>query len=237
MSHVIAKVRDSVCAVVRIVPLDKAKGQFRVGVAGTAWCISEDRYLVTAHHILNEGKPRDTNDRFYIMTVPGNGSTAYEFAVVGFPVEDPTHDLAILEMRPSAGSGQHVPAVPVTFARPVDGAPVLTYGFPAPTVNAASVTADGEWRGGQMFLKGHANEGMVAAQYDAGGAWLFEFNVGWHHGESGGPVFQMDPIAVFAVMQHYRNVQTPNGVQPGPHRGYGLEVIRQHLITHGAAVL
>ena len=66
---------------------------------------------------------------------------------------------------------------------------------------------------------------------------MYEFNVGWHHGESGGPVCRAEPLAAFTVMQHYRNVQGPHGVVAGPHRGVSLEVIRQELEDLGAAVV
>jgi hypothetical protein len=212
--------------------------QFNLAFVGTAWCISRDRFLVTAHHILNGGKPRNPDDIFYAFAVPGNGLAAYAFPITDFPVEDPTNDLAILEVGPPAEAGQHIPSVPVTFDRPPDGFPVLTYGFPAPAIAAATVSSEGKYLGGgQFFLKGHANEGIVSAQYDMGGVWHFEFNVGWHHGESGGPVFRQEPLAAFAVMQHYRNIETPIGTVAGPHCGRALAVIRDPLIACGAETL
>jgi hypothetical protein len=91
--------------------------------------------------------------------------------------------------------------------------------------------------GGQFFLKGHANEGIVSAQYEMGGAWHFEFNVGWHHGESGGPVFRQEPLAAFAVMQYYRNMETPLGKVAGPHCGRALAEVRDRLVASGVAVV
>ena len=91
--------------------------EFRLAFVGTAWCIGADRYLVTAHHTLNNGKARDPNDLFYAFTVPDNGPAAYQFPVVGFPLEDATHDFAILEVGPPAHAGQQIPAVPITFVR------------------------------------------------------------------------------------------------------------------------
>ena len=240
----VAQIRDSVCAIMRIVKQVKKRGkkkppvtEFRLAFVGTAWCVSADKYLVTAHHILNDGKPRDPNDRFYAFTVPGNGLSAYQFPITGFPLEDTDSDLAILEVGQPAKQDQRIPAVPVTFTRPADGEAVITYGFPAPVISGANLAPDMQFLGGQFFLKGHANEGIVAAQYEIDSVWHFEFNVGWHHGESGGPVLRMEPLAAFAVMQHYRNIKTPHGVLPGPHRGRALEAIQQHLMAHGANVV
>jgi len=59
---------------------------------------------------------------------------------------------------------------------------------------------------------------------------MYEFNVGWHHGGSGGPVLRLDvPIAAFTVMQQYRNIESPHGVVAGPHRGCALSAIRQGI--------
>ena len=77
----------------------------------------------------------------------------------------------------------------------------------------------------------------MAAQYDISGAWAYEFNVGWHHGESGGPVFVQDPLAAVAVMQFYRNIEAPHGRVAGPHVGRSLEVIRQKVVSLGANVI
>jgi len=212
--------------------------QFNLGFVGTAWCIVPDRLLVTAHHILNEGNPRDPNDRFYVYSVPGNGRQCYRFPVANFPLEDPALDIAVLEVGPPDKPGQHIPAMPVTFNHPDDGTRVLTYGFPAPKIIGGRVDSTGRFLGGgQFFLKGHANEGIVAAQYDLAGVWFYDFNVGWHHGESGGPVIALDPVAAFCVIQHYRTVQAPDGPYPGPRQGRSLECVRQQLTAMGANVL
>lgn len=240
----IAGVRNSVCAIMRIFGVARggrkkgsAQPQFRLGFVGTAWCIS-DGHLLTAHHILHEGKPRKDGDKFYAFTVPDNGEHAYAFPVIGFPLEDQKNDFAILEIGPAATPGQEITPVAVSLARPPDGSPVVTYGFPAPEIKGATLDPQGNFLGGgQFFLKGHANEGIVAAQYDIRAGWVFEFNVAWHHGESGGPVFQLDPLAGFAVMQHYRNIQSPHGVVAGPRRGRSLEVIRSELAGRGATLL
>ncbi len=241
----IVEVRDAICALMRVVKRRKPAGKKKpprtevtLAFVGTAWCIAADRFLVTAHHTLNGGKPRDPNDRFYVFTVPGNGASAYHFPVTDVPFEDPSTDLAVLEIGPPAEPSQHVSAVPVTFTRPPDGTPVLTYGFPAPFIKGANVDEHGNYLGGgQFFLKGHANEGIIAAQYNFDGVWHYEFNVGWHHGESGGPVLQRKPLRAFAVMQHYRNIQSPHGVVAGPHRGRALDTIQQALIDCNASIV
>src|SRR5207247_469244 len=116
---------------------------------------------------------------------------------------------------------------------------VVTYGFPSPEIASANVDNQGKFLGGgDFFLKGHANEGVVAGQYETNGAWLFEFNVGWFHGESGGPVVQHDRVvAVFAVMQGYRKIQTPDGVVMGPRIGRGLDAVQQALVACGATIV
>jgi S1-C subfamily serine protease len=249
-ARAIAGVRDSICAIMRIHEETRAprkaegKGQpsssqFGVSFAGTGWCIFADRYVVTAHHVLNDMKARLPKDKFVVFTVPGNGDKAYHFPVKGFVVEDASSDLAILELGPAATPGQHIPAVPVTFARPPDGSRVVTFGFPAPVIQKVSLDRNGDYvAGGSNFLlKGHANEGIVAAQYDFGPDWAFEFNVAWHHGESGGPIFLQQPLAAFAVMQLYRNVKSPHGVVAGPHVGRSLAAIQGQLASCGATVV
>ena len=240
------KTRNSVCALMRVVRHAKKKRrrqgapsqeiQVALTFVGTAWCIVESRILVTAHHVLNSGKPRDPNDRFYAFSVPDNGPKAFHFPVAGFLFEDPKSDTAILEIGEPAEKGQRVPPVTVTFSRPPDGTHVLTIGYPAPEIAGANVSPAGEFLGGgQFFLKSHANEGVVAAQYEINDGWYYEFNVGWHHGESGGPVIILgEERAVFSIMQHYRNVKTPHGVFPGPHRGIAIEVIKGALLDAGA---
>lgn len=244
IAHLVPKVRDSVCAILRIVKQTKNRGmkkppitEFRLSFAGTAWCIVADRFLVTAYHVLNGGKSRDSADLFYAFIVPGNGPSGFHFPVIGFPVEDQTTDLAVVELGPPATAGQQIPPIAVTLARPSDGTSVLTYGFPAPVIVGANLAADGKFLGGTFFLKGHANEGIVAAQYEVDSAWHFEFNVGWHHGESGGPVVQSESLAVFAVMQHYRNIQAPQGTVAGPHRGRSLDKIMDRLAGLGATII
>src|SRR2546430_13943467 len=102
------------------------------------------------HHVFDDGKARNPSDKFYAFVVPDNGPVAYHAPVVAVPFEDPVIDMAILEVAPPAS--YRLSAVPVTFARPRDGSHVLTYGFPSPTIAAASVDQDGNWLRRRLFL-------------------------------------------------------------------------------------
>ena len=42
-----------------------------------------------------------------------------------------------------------------------------------------------------------------------------------------------DQPAVFTLMQHYRNIQSPHGVVAGPHRGCALSGVQQELTALG----
>jgi S1-C subfamily serine protease len=107
LSAVIAQVRESVVAILRIHlerPQNVKRGKVRpakyqVSISGSGFCVVEDRYLVTAHHVLNGGKQRDANDRFYAFLVPQNGDPYHYFPVVSFPIERAATDVAVLECR------------------------------------------------------------------------------------------------------------------------------------------
>jgi len=237
-------VRQSVAAILRVrmsraetVKKGKVRpAQFQVAFMGSAFCVATDRYLVTAFHVLNGGQPRNTQDRFYAFVVPGNGDPAFHFPVIGFPVERPNIDMAIVEIGPCATPGVSIPAVAVSFDRQPDGARVVTVGCPSPEIGGLNVDAQGNFLGGQFFLKSHANEGIVSAQYVIGAVPVYELNVGWHHGESGGPVAVLtDPPRVFSLMQHYRNIKSPHGTVAGPHRGCALSAIQPDLTGLGVA--
>jgi len=211
--------------------------QIKIGW-GSGFCVVPDRYVVTACHVLTEGQHRDPAERFVAFIVPGNGDPAYHFPVIAFPLERPDLDLAILEIGPCATAGHHLPAVPVSFTAPPDGSRVLTFGFPAPEVAGVNIDLQGNYVGGQFFLKSHANEGILSAQYQLGQVPVYDFNVGWHHGESGGPVVRLDdPISAFTIMQGYRGIKAPHGVVAGPHRGCALSTIRSDLQRLGATVV
>lgn len=237
--------RESVVALFRyriVRPQSSKKGkirpaQFNVGW-GSGFCIVSDRCIVTAFHVLNGGQPRNPSDRFVAFVVPGNGGPAHHFPVTGFPLEKPDLDLAILEIGPCATAGIHLPAIPVSFGAQQDGARVLTIGFPAPEIVNLNVDPQGDYHGGTFFLKSHANEGILSAQYLLGQLQVYEFNVGWHHGESGGPVLRLDdPIAAFTIMQQYRNIKSPHGTVAGPHRGCALSSISPDLQRLGAQIV
>jgi Trypsin-like peptidase domain len=235
-------VRESVAAILRVRmsrPESVKKGkvrpaQFQASLAGSAFCVVVDRHLVTAFHVLNGGKPREAGDRFYAFAVPGNGDPAFWFPVIGFPAERPDLDIAVVEIGPCATAGVHIPALPVSFTPRPDGTRVITVGYPAPEIVGLNLDAQGHFLGGEFVLKSHANEGIVSAQYILNHVLLYELNVGWHHGESGGPVAALeDRPAVFSLMQHYRNIQSPHGTVAGPHRGHALSALQQELTDLG----
>jgi len=243
----IPAVRESVAAVFRLrqtKPATVKKGKQRPAQFqfswGSAFSVVTDRYLLTAFHVLNGGQTRDPQDKFYVLTVPGNGLPFFTFPVVAFPLERQDLDMAVLEVGPCANGAAHLPGLPVSFAGHPDGTRVVTVGFPAPEVAGLNVDPQGTFQGGQFFLKSHANEGIVSARYDLGPANVpvYELNVGWHHGESGGPVATLaDQPAAFTLMQHYRNIQGPHGILPGPHRGCALSTIQQDLRALGVTVV
>lgn len=239
---IIDAVRESVAAILAIHiarPESTKRGKvrparFNARLGGSAFCIVADRYLLTAHHVVKGAHGRDPNDKFYAFIVPRNGPTAYHFDVVSFPIEREDLDIAVLELGPCATPGIHIPALPVLFDAQADGARVVTMGFPSPVIGQLNADAQGRFLGGEFFLKSHANEGIVSAQYLIGALQWYELNVGWHHGESGGPIVAVDGSpGAFSLMQDYRNVQTPHGVAAGPHRGLALSQIRRELEALG----
>jgi hypothetical protein len=233
----ITTVRESTTAIFRVRKTGPTEAQFSWG---SGFCIVGDRYVVTAFHVLNGGNPRDPQDKHYAFTVPRNGGPYFVFPVVDYPLERPDIDIAVLEIGPCANGAGHVPALAISFAPQVDGTDVVTVGFPAPEVHGLNVDNQGNFVAGNFFLKTHANEGIIAAHYPLGPTSLpaYEFNVGWHHGESGGPVAKFeDQPAVFTLMQHYRNIQGPNGTLDGPRRGLSLSLVEQELRGMGATVV
>jgi hypothetical protein len=207
---------------------------------GSGFCIVANQYVLTAFHILNGGQPRDPQDKFLVFVVPGNGPQAFHFPVVGFPLERQDVDFAVLEIGPCTTNDVQLPELPVSFGAHVDGSHVVTVGYPAPVIVGLNLDAQGKFTGGNFFLKSHANEGIIAAQYPMGptNLQMYEFNVGWHIGESGGPVVRTgDQIAAITIMQHYRNIQAPHGTEPGPRRGCALSVIQNDLATLGATTI
>ena len=241
---VIPIVRDSVAAVfrLRLVKPQKVKkgkvipAQYQCSW-GSAFCVVTNKFIITAFHVLNAGKPRNLQDKFYALVVPGNGSPFFYFPVIAFPIEDQNLDIAILEIGPCAKGNIHLPALPITFTPQIDGTRVVTVGFPSPEVKGISADAKGNFLGGQFFLKSHANEGIISAQYVIGSVQTYELNVGWHHGESGGPIVTIsEKPTIFSLMQHYRSIQGPHGILPGPHVGRALSAIQQQLINLGVTI-
>jgi hypothetical protein len=243
----ISNVRDSIVAMLKVhmsKPAKQQKGkirppQFQISIVGSAWCIVDDKYMVTAHHIFNGGKPRIKSDKFYVFTVPQNGPKAFHCPVNNYILEDINSDMAILEIGTTLNPDAKIKSCPITFKHQGDGTRALTYGFPAPEIQSANVDRDGNYQGGNFFLKAHANEGIVSANYDLDGLLFYELNVGWHHGESGGPIFTLEEKVptVFSIMQHYRNVNSPHGIIPGPHIGRSLSAIEKNLKNLDATII
>lgn len=223
----IPPVRNSVCAILRI--HRETQQTFQVSVVGTGWCIVPKQFIVTAFHIFNNGQARDPNDKFYALFVPDNGPRAWYTPVVNFILEESTVDMAILEIDPSPLQQLRISAIPVTFKEMPDGVEVMTCGFPAPIIANARVDQNGNWGGGNLFLKSHINEGIISGQFDINGVRIYELNIGWHHGESGGPIIRIHPLAAIAIMQRYRNIQAPQGIVIGPHQGNSLKSIEERL--------
>jgi Trypsin-like peptidase domain len=245
----IPTLRESTVAILSLTPktpekIKKGKvipAQYNV-TWGTAFSVVSDRYLVTAFHTLNGGNPRNPNTKFYALSVPGNGNPYYVFPIIGFPLERSDIDIAVLEIGPCTTAGIHLPAVPLTFAPKVDGTEVLTMGFPAPEVVNLNVDATHNFQSGQFFLKSSANEGILASQYlgttlDGVNMFMYEFNVSWVHGESGGPVAVIrdnNQPTVISLMQNYRLATSPDGRKiPGPRRGISLSMIKPELEAMG----
>lgn len=232
MKHSLAKniahVRRSVVALLKV-SAAPVVGQFALHIVGTAWCAVANRVFVTAWHVLNSGQARRAEDRFYLLYAPDNGPKLHFFPVQQFVLEDSAADLAAFVAVPPPGSGLHFPALALHTGPVLDGSPVLTYGYPSPVIAGARVSSEGLLQELHTGLFSHANEGIVSSQYAHAGGWLFELNVGWHIGESGGPVFGLEQHAVFAVMQFYRNIQSPHGVVAGPHCARSLTTIIDRL--------
>lgn len=219
----IEQVRDSVCGLLRIHHI--SGNQYNVAIVGTAWCVVRNHYFISAYHILNGGQARDPNDRFYILRAPGNGPRLEYTPAVAFVLEDQGRDYVILEIDEREGSSLGFNALGIYTGQVQDGTRVLTYGYPAPEVRSARVNSQGRLEQIQTSLLSHANEGIVASQYERTTYHMYELNVGWHHGESGGPILILDPPRVIAIMQGYKNIQTPHGVVAGPHCGIAITAV------------
>jgi hypothetical protein len=227
LTYSIQSIRNSVCAILKIHKDNQQN--FQISVVGTGWCVVPKRFIVTAFHIFNNGQPRDPNDKFFVLFVPDNGPSAWHTPIINFLLEESTVDMAILEIDSNPLQSLQIPAIPITFKGIPDGERVITCGFPAPAIVNARVDNNGNWLGGTLFLKSHANEGIVSGQFEINGIKIYELNIGWHHGESGGPIIRIEPLSAIAVMQRYRNIQTPHGIVAGPHQGNAIKSIEDNL--------
>ena len=238
----IQKLRESIVAIlkIRLKNPEKQKknkiipAKYELSFCGTGFCIVSDRYVMTAYHVFNEGKIRDPKDKFYAFIVPNNDKNAYYFPIIGYPLERSDLDIAIIELGKCGTPSIALPSVTLTTEPQLDGTQVITIGFPAPIIINVSLDPYGNYQGGQFFLKSHANEGIISAKYEMGIKTIYELNVGWHHGESGGPIaIPFMPPTVFSIMQNYRNIQSPHGIMAGPHCGCDFLNIQNELTLLG----
>lgn len=229
----VARARDAICAVVRLRRDDA--GAVRVDVSGTAWAAGSPTTFVTAKHVVN---PRPEGQRWYVVRRTSPASTALEiWPVEEILVEDDDLDVAILRVPASTVRSP----LPLLLDHVEDGTRVLTYGCPSARIQDGVVTARGELRSAHAFLAPFANEGIVSGHYDVSTEEspprhlgpLYEFNVSWLNGESGGAVIRVEPFGAFAVMQSYRKIPTPIGDVPGPRRGFGLAALGERLRALG----
>ena len=236
LTDAIHSVRSSVCAVLRIHPTGtsgKAEGKF----VGSAWCVVDNKYLVTANHVFNDSKERDLNDCFWVFTVPGNKGIAYPAPVTSFILEDAESDMAIIEIDSNANQNFSINNIPITVRPHQDGESILTIGFPEPVLESFEIDYGFNFISGAFFLKSHANEGIISAQYEMDNHFIYEFNTGWFPGESGGPIVSMEPLAAFSIMQRFRDINTRHGVIPGPCLGRPLRLIENSLQQIGANII
>ncbi|MBA7688014.1 hypothetical protein ES703_96488 [subsurface metagenome] len=227
MATNIKQVRNSVCGLLRVHHV--SGNQYNVAIVGTAWCVIRNHYFVTAYHVLNNGQARNQNDKFFILRAPENGPKLERTPVVAFTFEDQACDYAILEINRQEGATLVFDALTIYTGQVEDGTKVLTYGYPSPKVSRAGINKQGQLIGINTVLLSHGNEGIVASQYAQGQYHMYELNVGWHHGESGGPILILNPPRVLAIMQRYKNISTPHGTVAGPHLGVSIEAISSQI--------
>jgi hypothetical protein len=225
----VAKAREAICAVVRVRRGDG--GAVHVDVSGSAWAAGSPSTFVTASHVV---RPRPAGQRWYVARRTSPASTALEiWPVAEIALEDADLDVAVLRVPASTVRAP----LPLLLDHVEDGTRVLTFGCPSARIQDAVVSPRGELQGASAFLAPFANEGIVSGHYDVSTedapprhlGPLYEFNVSWLNGESGGAVIRVEPFGAFAVMQSYRKIPTPIGDVPGPRRGFGLAHLRDRL--------
>jgi len=62
-----------------------------------------------------------------------------------FPLEDPSNDMAIIEIDPSVNRDFSVSIIPVNFRPHQNGEKVLTFGFSAPKVSQTKIDQNLNW--------------------------------------------------------------------------------------------
>jgi hypothetical protein len=225
----VTRARDAIFAVGRV--RRDAAGALRVDVSGTAWAAGTPTTFITASHVVN---PRPPGDRFYVLRRTSAASTELlVWPVEEVALEDADLDVAVLRVPASTVRDP----LPLVLDRVEDGTRVLTFGCPSAKVRDAAVSPRGELLKAHAFLAPFANEGIVSGHYDVSTEEpplrelgpLYEFNVSWLNGESGGAVLRVQPFGAFAVMQSYRRIPTPVGDVPGPRRGFGLTSLAGRL--------
>lgn len=225
----VARARDAICAVAHV--RRQPSGAPRLDVAGTAWAAGTPSTFITASHVVN---PRSPDDRWYVLRrVDAASMDLHIWPVTEIVLDDADLDVAVLR-APAATIEQ---PIPLSLEDVPDGTRVLTLGCPSAKIQNGALTAKGELLKARAFLAPFANEGIVSGHYDVSTeeepirrlGTLYEFNVSWLNGESGGAVIRVEPFGAFAVMQSYRRIPTPVGDVPGPRRGFALAALAPQL--------
>jgi len=212
--------------------------KYDADIVGSATCIVANKYLLTAHRVLNGGEARQPDDKYYAMIAPDNGTQLFHFPIVSFALESPDLDLAVLEMGPCVNGNKRLVALPLSMREVDDGTSVIAVGYPASPVFELEVDAEGNYLSGSSELKSHVNTGIVSACFpDLRGHPIYEFNFGWLPGQTGGPMVRLGtPRALFALMRDFRPIRTADGsVIPGPYQGISLKPAEAALRQLGAA--
>ena len=231
----VARARDAICAVARVRPRPGERPKLEV--TGTAWAAGTRTTFVTASHVVN---PRSAGDRLYILRrVDAASMVLHVWAVTEILLDDADVDVAVL--RAPGAAVEH--PIPILVDPVPDGTQVLTFGCPSAKLQDAVLSPSGELLKARAFLAPFANEGIVSGHYEVSTeddpprqvGRLYEFNVSWLNGESGGAVIRVEPFGAFAVMQSYRRIPTPVGDVPGPRRGFALATVAPQLRSLGMA--